>query len=75
MYNYWFIFLQCDVITYRLFTNLLQHLYESWLGSRTVLNKYEHSWAQQKLSPLSPLNILLSINGPLLSFGFNELND
>ena len=33
-----------------------------------------HSWAQRKLSPLSPLsllsplNILLSINGPLISF-------
>ena len=26
-----------------------------------------HSWAQQKLSLLSPLNILLTINGPLLS--------
>ena len=26
-----------------------------------------HSWAQRKLSPLSPLNILLTINGPLLS--------
>ena len=34
-----------------------------------------HSWAQQKLSPLNPLNILLSINGPLLSLGFNRLND
>ena len=37
-----------------------------------------HSWAQRKLSPLSllnPLNILLSINGPLLSLGFNRLND
>ena len=35
-----------------------------------------HSWAQRKLSPLSPLNpldILLSINGPLLSYGFNGL--
>ena len=31
-----------------------------------------HSWAQWKLSPL---NILLSINGTLLSFGFNRLND
>ena len=40
------------------------------------LNK--HSWAQRKLStlsPLNPLNILLSINGPLLSLGFNGLND
>ena len=36
---------------------------------------YTHSWAQQKLSPLSPLNILLSINGPLISFWFNGLND
>ncbi len=27
----------------------------------------QHSWAQRKLSPLSPLNILLTINGPLLS--------
>ena len=27
----------------------------------------DHSWAQRKLSPLNPLNILLSINGPLLS--------
>ena len=31
-----------------------------------------HSWAQWKLSPLSRLNILLSINGPLLSLGFND---
>ena len=33
-----------------------------------------HSWAQRKLSPLSLLsllNIMLSINGPLLSLGFN----
>ena len=33
-----------------------------------------HSWAQRKLSPLSLLNllnILLSINGPLLSLVFN----
>ena len=34
-----------------------------------------HSWAQRKLSPLCPLNILLSINDPLLSFWFNGLND
>ena len=34
-----------------------------------------HSWAQRKLSPLSLLNILLSINGPLLSLGFNGFND
>ena len=34
-----------------------------------------HSWAQRKLSPLSPLNILLSINGPLLSLGFNRFNN
>ena len=37
-----------------------------------------HSWAQRKLSPLSslsPLNILLLINGPLTSLGFNGLND
>ena len=34
-----------------------------------------HNWAQQKLSPLSPLNILLSINGPLISFWFNGLNN
>ena len=36
------------------------------------------SWAQRKLSLLSsfsPLNILLSINGPLLSFGINGLNN
>ena len=36
-----------------------------------------HSWAQRKLSPLSmlsPWNVLLSINGPLKSFGFNGLN-
>ena len=31
-----------------------------------------HSWAQRKLSLLSLLNILLSINGPLLSLGFNR---
>ena len=34
-----------------------------------------HSWTQQKLSPLNPLNILSSINGPLLSFEFNGLNN
>ena len=37
-----------------------------------------HSRAQRKWSPLSLLNllnILLSINGPLLSFGFNGLNE
>ena len=34
-----------------------------------------HSWAQQKLRPLCLLNILLSINGPLLSLGFNRFND
>ena len=34
-----------------------------------------HSWAQQKLSPLNPLNFLLLINGPLLSLGFNKFND
>ena len=34
-----------------------------------------HSWVQRKLSPLSPLNILLLINGPLISFGFNGIND
>ena len=37
-----------------------------------------HSWVQRKLSslsPLNPLNILLSINGPLHSLGFNGLND
>ena len=37
-----------------------------------------HSWAQRKLSllgPLNPLNILVSINGPLLSLGFNGLNN
>ena len=28
---------------------------------------HTHSWAQRKLSPLSLLNILLTINGPLLS--------
>ena len=28
---------------------------------------HTHSWARQKLSPLSLLSILLSINGPLLS--------
>ena len=42
-----------------------------------VMSKYggsyhaeRHSWAQRKLSllsPLSPLNILLTMNGPLLS--------
>ena len=34
-----------------------------------------HSWAQRKLSPLNLLNILLTINGPLLSLGFNSFND
>ena len=31
-----------------------------------------HSWVQQKLSPLNPLNILLLINGPLLPLGFTD---
>ena len=33
----------------------------------SLLVSEKHSWAQRKLSPLSPLNILLTINGPLLS--------
>ena len=37
-----------------------------------LLRTKKHSWAQRKLSPL---NILLSINGPLISLGFNGLND
>ena len=37
--------------------------------------QYTHSWAQRKFSPLSPLNMLLSINGPLLSLRFNGFND
>ena len=46
-------------------------------GSSETLSKHgeHHSWAQRKLSPLSLLNILLKINGLLLSFGFNGLND
>ena len=40
-----------------------------------VSNRNGQSWAQQKLCPLNRLNILLSINGPLLSLGFNGLND
>ena len=35
----------------------------------------KHSWAQQKLSLLTPLNILLSINGLLLSFRVNGLHN
>ena len=38
---------------------------------RCIINN--HSWAQHKLSSLNPLNILLSINGLLLSYGFNGL--
>ena len=38
-------------------------------------NTLFHSWAQRMLSPLNPLNILLSINGPLLSYGFNGINN
>ena len=37
--------------------------------------RFSHSWAQRKLtqlSPLSPLNILLSINGSILYLGFNN---
>ena len=38
------------------------------LGTRQADNMTNfHSWAQRKLSLLSPLNILLTINGPLLS--------
>ena len=37
----------------------LQHVYIHYC----TIN---HSWAQRKLSPLSPVNILLTINGPLL---------
>ena len=33
-----------------------------------------HSWAQRKLSLLNLLNILLSINGQVISFGCNGLN-
>ena len=54
--------------------NLVGHGWSGCHGIRLL----PHSWAQQKLSPLSllnPLNILLSINGPLLSLGFNGLND
>ena len=42
--------------------------------SHTTLthNTQAHSWAQQKLSPL---NIFLSINGLLLSLGFNGFDD
>ena len=44
----------------------------SYLCSTKCLSPM-HSWAHRKLSMLSPLNILLSINGPLLSFGFSKL--
>ena len=38
------------------------------LGTRQADNMTNfHSWAQRKLSLLSPLNILLTISGPLLS--------
>ena len=46
-------------------------------GGSNLLMLFSYcSWAQRKLSslsPLNPLNILLSINGPLLSYGFNGL--
>ena len=45
------------------------------IWSRNPAHEELHSWAQQKLSQLSPLNIFLSINGPLLSLGFNRFND
>ena len=50
-------------------TALTQHSY----NNHTTLTQ-QYSWAQQKLSllsTLSTLNILLSINSLLLSFGFN----
>ena len=45
------------------------------MESQSYALKYNHSWTQRKLSPLSLLNILLSINSPLLSLGFNGFND
>ena len=46
---------------------------ERW--QRGGMHERWHSWAQRKLSPLNPLNILFSINSPLHSLGFNGLND
>ena len=58
-----------------------------WTGPYQVVGKLSESlatiqpmtpgivWAQQKLSLLTPLNILLLINGLLLSLGFNKFND
>ena len=53
-------------------------IFKDLLGSGQRIYISKHSWAQRKLSslsPLSPLNILLSINCPLISLGFNGLND
>ena len=58
-----------------------------WTGPYQVVGKLSESlatikpmtpgivWAQQKLSLLTPLNILLLINSLLLSLGFNKFND
>ena len=51
---------------------------KNWSGQVNLWVINLHSWAQRKLSPLSPLspsNILLSINGPLLSLGLYGFND
>ena len=60
----------------------LKKFYKPYKVTYPKSNKpYKQSWAQRKLillsllSPLNPLNIWLSINGPLLVFGFNGLND
>ena len=37
--------------------------------------RIDRSWAQRQLSPLSPLNIMLSINDPLHSLELNGFNN
>ena len=51
---------------------------QKFKGAAKCFTYIIHSWAQRKLSPLSslrPLNIMLLINGPLISLGFKGLND
>ena len=48
------------------------HLYTGSGSDQKVPAPAPQHWAQRKLSPL---NILLLINGPLLSLGFNGFNN
>ena len=62
------------VYDHNIYISIYISLYNLYMFTKVCDNNI-HSWAQRKLSPLSPLNILLSINGPLISLGFNGLND